>query len=281
MASSSSLLVLPSQVWNLVLSGLDYNRERVLRQIAVSSPSFSGFYTILKDPSVGLRHHSRKEALANYSLIFGPLLIISVFVVVLLNTKIDFFTAAIGTYSAALVQVPLVLWFGRRRITREIARGEGRVLGSSRGNKVLIQLLHLKLFFQYGLLIGVGFLGAALKTLSESPGGVLQAVGLLQNTIVDIILFLFALVTLIAPLYLLRRTQVNTVRLVENILFTNHFLLSYPEVEATINRKLAIEKVWGRLTSISNQMVLSKASGYVESFNWRDVVGIAAARREG
>ena len=45
-----------------------------------------------------------------------------------------------------------------------------------------------------------------------------------------------------------------------------------------VNRKLGVEKVWGRVTAIGKRIEVSKASNYVENFEWRDVIGVATVR---
>jgi len=265
-------------VVNLFLSGFDRNREKVLRLIAVASPSFMQFYLILKDPSVGLRSRSKREVAVNYMWILVPVLILALFVYFLLNFQLDLATAGIASYVTALLGIPIVLWFGRRSIPQEVESSQGRLVESERGNKVLITFLHLKFLFQYVLLVSFGFLATALKTFFETPGSLFQGIGLLQNEFVDFVVLSFIIVVLIVPLWLLRRYQIQAIRQVENKLFLNHFELGFPQVEATINRKLGIEKVWGRVTAIGKRIEISKAGNYVENFEWRDVIGVAAVR---
>jgi hypothetical protein len=276
--TTSAALSTFNSIANLFLSGFDRSRERVLKLIALASPSFKEFYFIVKDPSVGLRHEDAKELVENYFWTLLPVGILAFIVYLLLGVNLDFLTAGIGSYAVCLGEVPLVLWFGHRRIPGQVKGFKGRLINSREGKQTLITFFHLKALFQYALLTSIGLLATALKTLTQTPGALLQGIGLLQNEIVDMIILLFIIVTLLAPLWLLRRVQVEAIRQVEDLLFKNHFGLTFPQVEVIVNRKLGVEKVWGRVTAIGKRIEVSKASNYVENFEWRDIIGVATLR---
>ncbi len=280
MESASATLSTLNNIANFFLSGFDRSREKVLKLVALASPTFREFYLVLKDPSVGLGREDTKELIVNYFWTLLPVGILAFIVYLLLGVRLDFLTAGIGSYTVCLGEIPIVLWFGHRRIPHQVKGFHGKLINSREGKQTLITFFHLKVLFQYALLMSFGLLATALKTLAETPGALLQGIGLLQNEIADIIILLFIMVVLIAPLWLLRRVQVEAVRQVEDLLFKNHFGLAFPQVEVTVNRKLGVEKVWGRVTAIGKRIEVSKASNYVENFEWRDVIGVATVRED-
>jgi len=234
-----------------------------------------------------MRNVSRTDALKNYALIFGPVLVIAAIIYssFVLSIAVDFLTAGLLTYAVSLAAIAPILWVSGRTIPRGIRRIEdqamqdprqdNRVLNNIQGNNVLLTVFHLKLIFTYAFLISFGLLVLALKILSQS-GNLLEALGLFQSYLYDIVFVMGAIALLVLPLWLLRRVQRQAVRGAESALYSNQYRLGFPEIEATVSRRGTVEKVWGRVLSISNQLVIAKAGNYAESLEWRDIVSVSA-----
>jgi hypothetical protein len=278
MQTAPQLADVSNRIVGLVLSFYDRSREQVLGKVARASPSFREFFLILRDPSVGIRREAGRSSLVNYAWIYAPVIILIFIVYVILGIHLDFETAGICSFVTAITAIIVIVWLSRFRIPEEVKSSQGKLIGSEKGNKVLITLLHLKLASRYALLVSVGFIGAALKTFLLMPGSLFKGIVLLQNEIVASVVVAFIIVVLIAPFWLLRLYQIEFVRRTEDLLFQNHFGSSYPQIEATVNRRLGVEKVYGRITSIGKFIEISKPANYVESFEWRDVVGMATVR---